>query len=189
VHHITTLHWGYSSRHAFVASRLSRRLDAYRLTSLAERCASMTFHALQHGSEPPRPDAGTTSNQQPSANYHPSQHRNPFLVSGFFVLSPMHASAGSRVSIQDAPSAILPIARRTCPLSGRQVTRISEHARHHAHTVSVALYQITLDAPPAQSRVSSCHASLECRTAVRFVAQRGTRPSACARQRRFRLET
>jgi hypothetical protein len=133
---------------------------------------------------------GQTQEQPATSNHQRITIRlSTFLVSGFFVLSPMHASAGSRVSIQDALSAILPIARRTCPLSGRQVTRISEHARHHAHTVSVALYQITLNAPPAQSRVSSCHASLECRAAVRFVAQRGTRPAACARQRRFRHET
>jgi hypothetical protein len=85
--------WGYSSRHAFVAPRLSRRLDAYRLTSLTERCASITFHALQHGSA-----HGRRRNQQTTVECVPIVQPWQSLLLLRFLCSSTH---GSRTPIQE----------------------------------------------------------------------------------------
>jgi hypothetical protein len=96
---------------------------------------------------------GRRRNQQTTANASVVQWAIPFPVR--FLCSPAAQSTVQGLSSKTATSAILP-SSPNLPKIPRQVTRIAEHARHHAHTVSVP-FQIPWMRPP--SLEGSCHAS------------------------------
>jgi hypothetical protein len=109
---ITSPPWRYSSRHAFVASRLSRRLDAYRLTCHSPANRALCFHhVLCPAARERGPYAGT---KHPLAEHSESRHRAiPFCRQVPLSLDAQTTVLASTTVVSRRRS--FP-SRRTCPL-------------------------------------------------------------------------